>query len=100
MVAGVCATDGSRMVRKPFNENGIGEFIGIDHNESEIFFHERRFSKHRDVSFGLDAVRERDNLRMKMGNVGVIFHAARSSGAQPASGGTSYFEGANGDRRV
>ncbi len=76
LVTGACGTVGSELVRQLLESYQVGELTGIDNNESEIFFLEQRFSKHRNAFFTLGDVRDRDKLKRRMENVDVVFHTA------------------------
>ncbi len=76
LVTGACGTVGSELVRQLLESYQVGELTGIDNNESELFFLEQRFSKHRNAFFSLGDVRDRDKLGRKMADIDVVFHAA------------------------
>ena len=46
LVTGACGTVGKELVHQLLNDHQIGEFVGIDNNESELYFLEQRFQKH------------------------------------------------------
>lgn len=79
LVTGACGTVGSEVVRQLLEAYQVAELIGIDNNESEIFFLEHRFSRHRNAFFILGDVRDRDKLKRKMENVDIVFHTPGSS---------------------
>ena len=77
LVTGACGTVGSELVRQLLDENlQTAEVIGIDNNESELFFLEQRFIANPRARFFLGDVRDRDKLRRKMQGIGIVFHAA------------------------
>jgi FlaA1/EpsC-like NDP-sugar epimerase len=76
LVTGACGTVGSELVRQLLEDHRVGELIGLDNNESELFFLEQRFSDHRQAHFFLSDVRDRDKLRRTMKGVDVVFHTA------------------------
>ncbi len=76
LVTGACGTVGSELVRQLLEEYQVGELIGLDNNESEIFFLEQRFSKFQHARFFLGDIRDRDKLCRKMENVDIVFHTA------------------------
>ena len=41
LVTGACGTVGSELVRQLLEQYHVGELIGLDNNESEIFFVEQ-----------------------------------------------------------
>ncbi|WP_286818616.1 SDR family NAD(P)-dependent oxidoreductase [Desulfobacter sp. UBA2225] len=77
LVTGACGTVGSELVRQLLE--GVyepAEVIGIDNNESELFFLDQRYKNDRRAVFYLGDVRDRDKLVRKMQGVDVVFHAA------------------------
>jgi len=76
LVTGVCGTVGKEIVRQLLEEYQVAEMVAIDNNESELFFLEQRFSKHRNATFFLGDVRDRDKLCSKMQHMDIIFHTA------------------------
>ena len=54
----------------------MAELIGIDNNESELFFLEQRFSEYNNTSFFLADVRDKDKLSRKMKYMNIVFHTA------------------------
>jgi len=76
MVTGACGTVGSELIRQIVEEYHVGELIGMDNNESELFFQEQRFAKYPNVYFSLGDVRDRDKLMRRMKGIDVVFHAA------------------------
>ncbi len=61
-VTGACGTVGKELVRQLLEDYEVSELIGIDNNESELFFVEQRFSRFQQASFYLADVRDRENL--------------------------------------
>ncbi len=76
LVTGACGTVGRELVRQLLEEYDAGELIGIDNNESELFFLEHEFSVHPNAFFALADVRDRDKLSKQMRQVDVVFHTA------------------------
>ncbi len=76
LVTGACGTVGSELVRQLLEDCGVGELIGLDNNESEIFFLEQRYSKFSNAHFFLGDVRDRDKLTKKLEGIDVVFHTA------------------------
>ncbi|MCK8604366.1 polysaccharide biosynthesis protein [Desulfoferrobacter suflitae] len=76
LVTGACGTVGSELVRQLLEDYRVGELIGLDNNESEIFFLEQKYSKHHNAYFFLGDVRDRDKLTRKMKGIDVVFHTA------------------------
>jgi FlaA1/EpsC-like NDP-sugar epimerase len=75
-VTGACGTIGSELVRQLLEKYAVGELIGLDNNESGIFFLERRFSSHSNAHFYLGDIRDRDKLCRKMRGINIVFHTA------------------------
>jgi len=76
LVSGASGTIGSELVRQLLLEHKVGELIGLDNNESELFFLEQRFEKHANARFFLADVRDENKLKGKMRGIQVVFHAA------------------------
>ncbi len=76
LVTGACGTVGNELVRQLLEEYRPKEVMGLDNNESEIFFLEQRFAAHPNAHFFLGDVRDRDKLCRKMKKIDVVFHAA------------------------
>jgi FlaA1/EpsC-like NDP-sugar epimerase len=76
LVTGSCGTVGRELVRQLLEEHEVGELVGLDNNESELFFLEQRFLKHSQSSFFLADVRDKDKLIRKMKGVDIVFHTA------------------------
>lgn len=76
LVTGACGTIGSELVRQLLLEHEVGELIGLDNNESELFFLEQRFEKYANARFFLADVRDDSKLTRKMRGIQVVFHAA------------------------
>lgn len=75
LVTGCCGTVGSELTRQLLHDYHAAEVIGIDNNESELFFLEQRFLGN-DGYFCLADVRDYHKLARKMSGVDVVFHTA------------------------
>lgn len=75
-VTGACGTVGKELVRQLLENHQVEELIGIDNNESELFFMEHRFSGYPNSRFFLADVRDRDKLIRKMRHMQIVFHTA------------------------
>jgi len=77
LVTGACGTIGSELVSQLLeNSDTPIEVIGIDNNETELFFLEQRFlGDKRFIAFLAD-IRDRDKLCRKMEGIDIVFHAA------------------------
>ena len=76
LVTGACGTIGSELVRQLLEDYGVGELVGLDNNESELFFLEQDFSKHDNARFFLADVRDLGKLEHKVSDMHIVFHAA------------------------
>ena len=75
-VTGCCGTIGQELVRQLIEEYRVDEVIGIDNNESELFFLEQRYATYGNARFALGDVRDRDKLIRRMKGVDIVFHVA------------------------
>ena len=76
LVTGACGTIGRELVRQLLNDFEIGELIGIDNNESELFFLEQHFSTYRNAHFFLADMRDKDKVELAARDMNIIFHTA------------------------
>jgi len=76
LVTGACGTVGRELVRQILEDYEVAELLGLDNNESELFFLEQRYSQYPNASFFLADVRDRDKLSRKMKYMQIVFHAA------------------------
>ncbi|CAB1075939.1 UDP-N-acetylglucosamine 4,6-dehydratase (EC [Olavius algarvensis Delta 1 endosymbiont] len=76
LVTGACGTVGLELIRQLLKSFDVCELIGIDNNESELFFLEDKFADFDNVSFFLADVRDRDKISRKMKHMDVVFHTA------------------------
>ncbi len=77
LVTGACGTVGSELVRQLLGEgHEPSEVIGLDNNESELFFLEQRHLADARARFFLADVRDSDKLMRQMSGVDVVFHTA------------------------
>jgi len=56
--------------------HNVREIIGLDNNESELFFLEQKFANYDQASFFIADIRDRDKLIRKMEGIQVVFHTA------------------------
>ncbi|MDB4442462.1 polysaccharide biosynthesis protein [bacterium] len=75
MVTGCCGTVGTELVRQLISDFQVGEIVGLDNNESELFFAEQRFLNPY-THFFLADVRDRMKLQRQMKGIDVVFHTA------------------------
>lgn len=77
LVTGVCGTVGSELVRQLLSDDfDIKELIGIDNNESALFFIDQKYLLDTRVNFFVADIRDQDELINKTKGVDIIFHAA------------------------
>lgn len=76
VVTGACGTVGAELCRQLLEDLEIGELIGLDNNESEMFFLEQQFSKYSCVHFALADVRDYSKLTKMFKGVDIVFHSA------------------------
>jgi FlaA1/EpsC-like NDP-sugar epimerase len=78
LVTGCCGTVGSELIRLLLEDPAFepGEVIGIDNNESELFFIDQRYLADSRAGFFLADVRDCDKLRVQMQGIDLVFHAA------------------------
>jgi len=77
LVTGACGTVGNSLIRILLTDNyNPAEIIGIDNNESSLFFLEQRFLQERRARFFLADVRDKDKLCRVMDGIDIVFHTA------------------------
>jgi FlaA1/EpsC-like NDP-sugar epimerase len=77
LITGACGTIGSKLVSILLDSGyDPGEVMGLDNNESGLFFLEQQYLHDKRSSFFLADIRDRDKLQRKMKGVDVVFHAA------------------------
>jgi len=76
LVTGTCGTIGQELVRQLIEEYHVKEMVGLDNNESELFFLEQKFEKYPNAHFFLADVRDRKKLCRKLNAIDIVFHTA------------------------
>lgn len=77
LITGACGTVGSKLTEMLLEDNyNPAEVIGLDNNESGLFFLEQRFIKDDRARFYLADIRDRAKLTRKMEGIDVVFHTA------------------------
>ncbi|MEM0896688.1 MAG: polysaccharide biosynthesis protein [Verrucomicrobiota bacterium] len=77
LITGVCGTVGQELLtRLTSDEFNPLEIVGLDHNESGLFFLEQQYVDDPRTSFFLGNVRDRESLTKLMRNIDVVFHSA------------------------
>jgi len=75
LITGVCGTVGRELLRQVVMR-GVHEVIGLDNNESELFFLDEEYRTATNVHLYLGDLRDRDKLMRKMQGVDIVLHAA------------------------
>jgi FlaA1/EpsC-like NDP-sugar epimerase len=75
LVTGCCGTVGSELVRQLLQDYMVKELVGIDNNESELFFSQQRYADY-PANFFLADVRDQQRLMRLFSGVDIVFHAA------------------------
>ncbi|HFD78954.1 MAG TPA: polysaccharide biosynthesis protein, partial [Gammaproteobacteria bacterium] len=75
LITGVCGTVGEELLRQVIQLQPR-EVIGIDNNESELFFLDQAYAGNDRVFLYLGDIRDRDKLMRKMRDVDIVLHAA------------------------
>ena len=75
MITGVSGTVGSELLAQLVKRN-CKQIIGIDNNESELFFQGQQYRDDPSVKFFMCDIQDRESLMMRMRGVDVVIHAA------------------------
>ncbi len=75
LITGVTGTVGRELLRQVVDKNPR-EVIGLDNNETELFFLCEAYRSRENVHLYLGDIRDRDKLMRKMRGVNVVLHAA------------------------
>lgn len=78
LITGVCGTVGAELARQLLisQQYGIGELIGIDNNEGELFLLDQEYLEEERVKYFVTDIRDRDELAKVMEGVDIVFHCA------------------------
>ena len=76
LVTGACGTVGSELINQLVIKNNPLEVVGIDNNESELFFIEQKYLHTENTNFAVADIRDRDKLIRMMHGVDIVFHTA------------------------
>lgn len=74
-ITGVCGTVGRELLTQVLAA-GAGEVIGLDNNESELFFLQELYRESGQARFTLGDVRDRDTLKNRVRGCEILLHAA------------------------
>jgi len=77
-VTGSCGTIGSELINQLLNNSKYNpkEVIGIDNNESSLFFQDQLFLKEPKASFFVTDIRDQSELSKRMQGVDIVIHTA------------------------
>jgi FlaA1/EpsC-like NDP-sugar epimerase len=75
LITGVCGTVGRELLRQIVARKPA-ELLGLDNNETDIFFLAEEYRDNHDVRLFLGDVRDRDRLLRATEGINVILHAA------------------------
>ena len=78
LVTGACGTVGSELVKQLLSgdDYDIKELIGIDNNESALFFIDQQYLNDTRANFFVTDIKDKDELINKTKGIDIIFHAA------------------------
>lgn len=76
VVTGASGTVGKKLIQHLVQNYGVGSLIGLDNNESELFFCDQEYSDYPNVHFFLADMRDASKLRNKFAEADIVFHAA------------------------
>jgi len=78
MVTGSCGTVGSELIKQLLSNELYSpkEVIGIDNNESELFFQDLEYATDSRASFFIVDICDKGSLSVKMRNIDIVIHAA------------------------
>jgi FlaA1/EpsC-like NDP-sugar epimerase len=76
LVTGACGTIGRELIRQLLENYAVGDLIGIDNNESELFFLEQRFASFPNANFFLADTRDKLKVSRVAHDMNIIFHTA------------------------
>ena len=78
LVTGACGTVGSELVKQLLVDSLFNpeEVIGIDNNESELFFLDQRYLHDQRARFFVSDIRDCDEMVRRMRGIDIVFHCA------------------------
>src|SRR5690606_6933660 len=74
-ITGVCGTVGTELLKQVIARDPA-EIIGIDNNESELFFREQEFGHHDNVNLYLGDIGDKERVVRAMRGVDIVLHTA------------------------
>lgn len=78
LVTGACGSVGAELIRQLLSDSRYSpdHVVGIDNNESELFFLDQHYLKDDRAKFFVADIRDRDELTRKMAGIDLVFHCA------------------------
>lgn len=78
LITGACGTVGSELVHQLLADSKCSpaEVIGIDNNESQLFFQEQIYLDEPRAHFFVADIRDRDEMMRRTKGIDIVFHAA------------------------
>jgi len=78
LITGACGTVGAELIRQLLTDSGQSpaEVIGVDNNESQLFYMEHTYLSDPRARFFIADIRDRDELMRRMRGIDIVFHAA------------------------
>lgn len=78
LITGACGTVGSELFRLLFQDGAFqpAEVVGIDNNESSLFFLEQQYLEESRARFVIADVRDREKIRQVVKDIDIVFHTA------------------------
>ena len=76
VVTGSSGTIGAELVRQLLDEHSAKEVIGIDNNETGLFFQQQRHADSSNAQFFIASIRDKDRLLELFNGADIVFHSA------------------------
>ena len=76
LVTGCCGTIGSNLIQKILKEVKNAKIVGIDNNESSLFFLNEKYKSNKNVNFILCDIKNYNSIENIMNGIDVVFHCA------------------------
>ena len=75
LITGVCGTVGAALLKK-LSKKDCQHIVGIDNNETELFFIGQDYSKHSNIDVFVGDLRDKDSMDRVMKNIDIVLHSA------------------------
>lgn len=75
LITGACGTVGKELIRQLI-DLGVDEIIGVDNNESDLFFINEFYRNKENIRFYLCDIKNKDHVSRLMRGMNVVLHAA------------------------